>query len=67
MAELHVQRKRKSSWWLWLIIILILAAVLYYLYINYYNTDNPLSGNQAINNLYHQLASLQFSSLKSSV
>ncbi|WP_256009975.1 hypothetical protein [Desertivirga xinjiangensis] len=35
MAEIHVQRKRKSSWWLWLIIILILAVVLYLLY-NYY-------------------------------
>lgn len=36
MAEIHIQRKRKSLLWLWLIIILIIAAVIYYLYINNY-------------------------------
>lgn len=44
MAELNVQRKRKTSWWLWLIIILILAAVLYYLYMNYYQGDKTITG-----------------------
>lgn len=43
MAELHVQRKRKSSWLLWLIIILVIAAVLYYLYVNYYQKDVPIA------------------------
>jgi hypothetical protein len=42
MAELHVQRKRKSSWLLWLIIILIIAVIGYFLYINYYQGENPL-------------------------
>jgi hypothetical protein len=36
MAEIHVQRKRRSLWWLWLLIILIVAAVIYYLYTNNY-------------------------------
>ncbi|NEU08041.1 hypothetical protein GZH53_06920 [Flavihumibacter sp. R14] len=36
MAEIHVQRKRRSLWWLWLLIILIVAAVVYYLYTNNY-------------------------------
>lgn len=44
MAELNVQRKRKTSWWLWLIIILILAAALYYLYINYYQGGKTITG-----------------------
>ena len=40
MAEIHVQRKRRSLWWLWLLIILIVAAVIYYLYANnYFNTE----------------------------
>lgn len=41
MAELHVQRKRKSLWWLWLIIILIIAVAVYYWYVNYYQTPGP--------------------------
>jgi hypothetical protein len=43
MAEMHVQRKRRSSWLLWLIIILIIAAVLYYLYVNYYQGGTSLT------------------------
>ncbi|WP_207428849.1 hypothetical protein [Pedobacter sp. SYSU D00535] len=44
MAELHVQRKPRSSWWLWLIIILVIAALVYFLYTNYYQTGtNPIS------------------------
>lgn len=43
MAELHVQRKRRSPWLLWLIIILIIAAVLYYLYVNYYQDETLTS------------------------
>ncbi|MBC8054652.1 MAG: hypothetical protein H7Y13_16455 [Sphingobacteriaceae bacterium] len=43
MAELHVQRKRRSSWLLWLILILILAAALYYLYVNYYQGVNTIT------------------------
>ena len=40
MAEIHVQRKRRSLWWLWLLIILIVAAIVYYLYKNnYFNTE----------------------------
>ena len=45
MAELHVQRKPRSSRWLWLIIvILILAVLLYYLYTTQYQNDNSLTG-----------------------
>jgi hypothetical protein len=44
MAELHVQRKRKTSWWLWLIIILIIAAAVFYWYVNYYQGDKNLTG-----------------------
>ncbi len=40
MAELHVQRKPKSSLWIWLIIILLIAAALYYWYVNYYQGGN---------------------------
>ena len=41
MAEINVQRKRRSLWWLWLLILLIVAAVVYYLYINnYFNTED---------------------------
>lgn len=43
MAELHVQRKRRSSWLLWLIVILLIAAALYYLYVNYYQGENSLT------------------------
>jgi hypothetical protein len=44
MAELHVQRKRKSSWLLWLIVILIIAVVLYYLYTQNYLGGNTMTG-----------------------
>jgi len=41
MAEINVQRKRRSLWWLWLLVILIVAAVVYYLYINnYFDTES---------------------------
>jgi hypothetical protein len=43
MAEIHVQRKRRSLWWLWLLIILIAAAVIYYLYINNYFGEEDLN------------------------
>lgn len=55
MAELHVQRKRRSPWLLWLIIILILAAVLYYLYVNYYQDETLTS--------FYEVASLITNSL----
>jgi hypothetical protein len=45
MAEIHVQRKRKSLWWLWLLIIIILAVVAYYWYTN--NQDAGAIGNAA--------------------
>lgn len=34
MAEIHVQRKRRSLWWLWLLIIIVLAALVWYWYSN---------------------------------
>ena len=34
MAEIHVERKRKSLWWLWLLIIIILAVAVYIWYTN---------------------------------
>jgi hypothetical protein len=40
MAELHVQRKPRSSWWIWLVIILLIAAAIYYWYVTYYQGGN---------------------------
>jgi hypothetical protein len=52
MAEIHVQRKRRSLWWLWLLIILIVAAVIYYLYINnYFNTETLSAMNLSCQDL----------------
>lgn len=51
MAELHVQRKKKSSWVLWLIIILIIAAAVYYLYINYYNPGSSPAFSSVLEDL----------------
>jgi flagellar basal body-associated protein FliL len=55
MAELHVQKKRKSLIWLWLIILIILAAVGYYLYIHYYHPGQPLTFNTSHEYFYSKL------------
>lgn len=41
MAQLHVQRKKRSLWWLWLIIVLLLVIASYYWYLNYYQAGEP--------------------------
>ncbi|HEY0896790.1 MAG TPA: hypothetical protein VGE15_09590 [Sphingobacteriaceae bacterium] len=45
MAEIHVERKRKSLWWLWLLIIIILAVAVYIWYTN--NQDSGALGSAA--------------------
>lgn len=45
MAEIHVERKRRSLWWLWLLIIIILAVAVYIWYTN--NRDSGAISNAA--------------------
>ena len=60
MAEMHVQRKRRSSWLLWLIIILIIAAALYYLYVNYYQGGTNITGFDEVSSYLAIINSLKF-------
>ncbi len=30
MADLEVQRKRKTPWWIWLLTLILIAAIAYY-------------------------------------
>lgn len=48
MAQLHVQRKKRSLWWLWLIIVLLLAIASYYWYLNYYQADSPYAAQLSL-------------------
>lgn len=51
MAEIHVERKRKSLWWLWLLIIIILAVIAYYWYTNYYQGDGTISNAASLTSI----------------
>lgn len=51
MAEIHVERKRKSLWWLWLLILIILAVIAYYWYTNNYQGGTPISNTNSVTSM----------------